>query len=367
MSTIFHYYNPVRIEFGEGSIQKLSYYLKGRKAILITSNGFSVRGNVAHLLETNKEIVCVYDKVKPNPTLKQVKDFFELGLLEDIEVIVALGGGSVIDFAKAVSFSKKGKFSYKTFYQVLTGIEKDELNYIPIIGIPTTAGTSSELTPWGTIWDDENKVKHSIHTDSLWCETAIYDPELTYSLPKNLTVQTSLDALSHSLESIWNSNRNPLSEQYAIEAIKIIISNLELLSKDLSNKELRYKMMDASMKSGLAFSNTQTSIAHAMSYYLTLHHKIPHGIAASITLADITKIALKEKYIAPTLYQALGQQPSEVLVELFNKLDISTSLYFYGVEKSELVSIKESLLATDRIKNSIVDVDELFELFNNKY
>lgn len=353
----FHYYNPVRIEFGEGSIQNLSHYLQGRKALLITSKGFTARGTVQNLLEKHSEIVRVYDQVNPNPTLQQVEDFFELVSMKDFEVIIALGGGSVIDFAKAISFSKDGQYSFDIFYKTLLNGEIDRLKYIPIIGIPTTAGTSSELTPWGTIWDDVNKVKHSIHTDSLWCETAIYDPELTYSLPKDLTIQTGLDALSHSLESIWNCNRNPISEKHAIEAIQSIVHTLPLLAKDLSNKKLRRDMMYASMKSGLAFSNTQTAIAHAMSYYLTLHHNIPHGIAASITLPTILKVALDLEDVSNLLIEALGDKPIEKLLRLFTQLNVSYQLNEYGLDYKAIELLEQSLQTTSRLENSLVNID----------
>jgi len=166
--TDFTYYNPVRIVFGQNKIKELSLYLKQRKALLITSRGFTERGVVKELLSEHPLIKRVYDQVPPNPTLQSVENFYSEMDLDGIEVIVALGGGSVIDFAKAVSFSKDDEYSYSLFKRVLLGHEDDStLNYVPIVAIPTTAGTSSEITPWGTIWDDINKMKYSIHTDFL--------------------------------------------------------------------------------------------------------------------------------------------------------------------------------------------------------
>src|SRR5699024_9920605 len=122
-------------------------------------------------------------------------------------VIVAVGGGSVIDISKALSiyFDTTNERAIERIEAMLVdGKSYTDIQYKPIIAVPTTAGTGSEVTPWGTIWDDINKKKFSIHTDELWCEVALCDPSLTVTLPKELTVQTGLDALSHSLESLWN-------------------------------------------------------------------------------------------------------------------------------------------------------------------
>lgn len=361
MTRSFNYYNPVQIDFSEGSVQRLPHYLKGRKALLVTSQSFTSRGVVEDIQRRNTTIIDVYDQVKPNPTLNEVALFFESFSMESFEVIIALGGGSVLDFAKAISLSSSGNYSYQIFHRVLLGEEVKEIESLPIIGIPTTAGTSSELTPWGTIWDDVNKVKHSIYTEELWCEVAIYDPKLTYSLPRDITIQTGLDALSHSLESIWNRNRNPISDKHAIEAIHIIIRDLPLLAEDLNNPCLRSNLMYASMRAGLAFSNTQTAIAHAMSYYLTLHHKIPHGIAASITLPTIASAALFHKEVSAILKEVLGENPAAALKGVFRQLDVSIDLGTYGLDHSAMEAMRDSLEGTDRTKNSLISVDSVFK------
>ena len=110
---------------------------------------------------------------------------------------------------------------------------------IDLISIPTTAGTGSELTCWATIWDEENQRKHSLIHQSLFSKLSIFDSELTLSLPKKITIETSLDAMSHSFESIWNINSNPVSNIHARNSINIILKNLPLLVKDLKNIKLR--------------------------------------------------------------------------------------------------------------------------------
>ncbi len=356
----FQYYNPVRVVFGVGSLGRLPEILKDRKTLLVTSSGFQSRGVVAKIKST-APIVQVIDCVQPNPTINHVKELYSQLDFRTFDVIVALGGGSVIDTAKALSiYSEQENFSIveKILFGERTGMESD-IQYKKVIAIPTTAGTGSEVTPWGTIWDDTNKKKYSIHTENLWCETAICDPLLSISLPRNLTIQTGLDALSHSLESIWNKNSNPISRMYAVQAAKTICYSLPKLEKDLQNVEFRAEMMEATLKAGLAFSNTQTAIAHAMSYYMTLHKEIPHGIAASITLPDIVEVAMED--YGEVMNDIFGENPKEQLLQFFRELHVSTSYPSYGLGKDDFDCIRDSLKLTPRANNSTVNIEVLFD------
>ena len=179
------------------------------------------------------------------------------------------------------------------FEKTIQYLEKKTSDFEPskidLISIPTTAGTGSELTCWATIWDEENQRKHSLIHPSLFSKISIFDSNLTLSLPKKITIETSLDAMSHSFESIWNINSNPVSNIHARNSIGIILKNLPLLINDLKNLRLREEIMRASMFAGLAFSNTKTAISHSISYPITLKYKIPHGIACSFTLPIILK------------------------------------------------------------------------------
>ena len=145
---------------------------------------------------------------------------------------------------------------------------------IDLITVPTTSGSSSELTCWATIWDKESKKKFSLSHTKLYPKKAIIDPTLLLNKPKQLTISTGLDALSHSMESIWNINANPVSASHAIQASKLVLENLPLLSKDLTNVKLRSNIARACVHAGLAFSNTKTAIAHNLSYPITLNYGI---------------------------------------------------------------------------------------------
>ncbi|MGX3010351.1 phosphonoacetaldehyde reductase [Helicobacter sp. 23-1044] len=221
---------------------------------------------------------------------------------------------------------------------------------IPIYAIPTTSGTSSELTHWATIWDNDAFIKHSLSDEILYPKEAIYDPHLTLSLPRKTTIHTALDALSHSFESIWNNNANPISTHYALNAIEIILRDLVDLSRNLDSLPLRTNIMQASIYAGLAFSNTQTALAHALSYPLTMRFGTPHGLACSFSLPLLLDCLPKSSNA-----NALLSPFKKRLLNLFDKLEISTNPKDYGLDSTFIDEIFATLNA--RAKNGIFDID----------
>ena len=236
---------------------------------------------------------------------------------------------------------------------------KKDYTIIPVISIPTTAGTGSEITPYSTIWDMEEKKKYSLNIPELFPEIAIYDPSLTLTVPKDITIQTGLDALSHSLESIWNKNATPVTLSYAVKSAKLIINNLADLSNDLNNLSLRSNMMMACMYAGMAISNTQTAIAHAMSYHVTSHKGIPHGIACSFTLPMIIdSIVGKYEFIDNALIEIFNEPSSKKIRKLFKRLGVKVDMASYNMFEED---ISRMLLTLDnnRSKNSMIKIKNL--------
>ena len=352
------FYNPVKIEFGRHSLRFLPRFVSNRKALLVTTSGFVKRGLVDEVLSANPTICKVISNIQPNPTIIQVKELKEEIKSIAFDVIIALGGGSVIDVAKALA----PVIEQDSLLEVLENGIPSDVEVKPIIAIPTTSGTGSEVTMWGTIWDDINKLKYSVMDERLYCESAILDPMLHLTIPANITIQTGLDALSHSFESIWNKNKNEVSTLYAKNAINEILEVLPLLVSDLSNVEYRERMLIASYHSGVAFSNTKTSIAHAISYYLTLQKDVPHGIAASILLSRIIKIYMEDTSIDHELNLELVSK----VEDLFNKLNISTRLKDYNITERDLANIENSLHKISRAQNSIINSSILFSILNSE-
>ena len=348
---------PTKIVYGNNELENIDKYINGRKTLLITSQGFVKRGLVDKVKSLTDHIVDVVSEVKSHPEFKDLETTYNKIKSIDFELILAIGGGSVLDASKffAVQNDKK---EYQFVEDIIKGkVEKKDYKLIPIISIPTTAGTGSEITPWATIWDMDEKKKYSLHLPDLFSEVALYDPSLTLTIPKEITIQTGLDTLSHALESIWNKNANPITLSYAIKSAKLIMDNLVKLSEDLENLEYRDNIMKACMYAGLAFSNTQTAIAHGMSYYITAHKGVDHGIACSFTLPMlIDNVIGKYEFIDDAFREIFGTMSSEPLRQLLKALNVSTKFEDYGISNDELVELQSSLQNNQRAGNSLVKI-----------
>ena len=357
MNQNFVYHMPTKIVFGEDSLNDIDKYINGRKTLLITSSGFIKRGLLEKLKTLTSCIVDVICEVKSHPQFEDLEKLYTKIHTIDFELILAIGGGSVLDASKFFSVyheSKKARF----VSDLIKGkIAKENYKLIPIISVPTTAGTGSEITPWATIWDMNEKKKYSLHLPELFSQIALYDSNLTLSIPKDITIQTGLDTLSHALESIWNKNANPITVDYAIKSAKLVMKYLPLLVNDLQNLAYRTHILQACMYAGLAFSNTQTALAHAMSYYITTHKNIDHGIACSFTLPMlIDSVIGKYAFIDTALIDIFGELSSNKLREMLNTLHISTYFSDYDISENELEELKDSLCNNQRSKNSLVEL-----------
>ncbi|CAA6812491.1 MAG: Alcohol dehydrogenase (EC [uncultured Sulfurovum sp.] len=353
----FSYSMPTKIVYGIDKLSDIDTYIDGRKTLLITSEGFVKRGLVDRLNALTKDIVGVISEVKSHPEFKDLESTYNKIREIDFDIILAIGGGSVLDASKFFSVQNDQK-EYQFVEDIIKAkIEKKGYEVVPIISVPTTSGTGSEVTPWATIWDMDEKKKYSLHLPELFSEVALYDPVLTLSVPKDITIQTGLDTLSHALESIWNKNANPITINYAIQSSKLVMDNLVKLSTDLENLEYRNNIMKACMYAGLAFSNTQTAIAHGMSYYITAHKGVDHGIACSFTLPLlIDNIIGKYPFIDKALVDIFGELSSRKLREVLAELGISTEFGEYGITNHELALLQDSLKNNQRADNSLVSL-----------
>lgn len=281
------YKNPVKIMFGNGHFLTLPAMIAGRSYALVTYPDSPFEDLTAQLVAKAGKPEVIINDITPNPDISLLADqsarFADLA--EIPEIIVALGGGSVIDSAKVFA-AAAGDFS-KVLHFLQTKTGEEALSAVPIIAVPTTAGTGSEVTCWATVWDEENGRKFSLEREALYSEVALIDPALMLGKSYDLTLVTALDALSHSIESIWNVNANPVSARHAVAAARAILRDLPKLLDDLANLDLRSSIAEASLNAGLAFSNTKTAIAHNISYPITLEWGVQHGIACSFTLPTI--------------------------------------------------------------------------------
>jgi alcohol dehydrogenase len=282
--------NPVAVYSGDEGVETLAALLAHRDYLLVTSAGWPQREVPRRIAAACGAPVAVIDTIRENPALA------ELTALEPVTAplqgrplaIVALGGGSVIDAAKAVAVALAPEGGMGTVEKTVLGTDAlpDVLSLPPLYCLPTTAGTGSEVTRTATVWDRESGAKYSLADDRLYPTAAVLDPALTASAPPALTLATALDALSHAMEAVWNVNHNPVSDAFATAAIARVKRNLPraVAQPDLG---VRRELQHAALLAGLAISSTRTALAHSISYPLTARFGLRHGLAVSFTLPDV--------------------------------------------------------------------------------
>lgn len=358
MSDSWKYTNPVQISFGPGTLKLLKEKLRGRTFCLVTygDNPYFERLSMQVERDAGTPAVVIRD-VEPNPSFvglrTQCKTFGRAKTTP--EVIVALGGGSVIDTAKVLAASGNDFARVQGYLEGQSGAA--ELRSMPIIAVPTTAGTGSEVTSWATVWDTEKKEKYSLARPELYPEHALIDPSLMLGVPHALTLSTGLDALSHALESIWNVNANPVSANHAIFAAREALDTLPLLLNQLDNLSLRARIAKSCLFAGLAFSNTKTALAHSLSYYLTLHHGTVHGIACSFSLPAVMRSVIgRNAECDEALKRIFGpdlERGVDTLDALLARLGVSTRATDYGVSREKWLAVIDDALLGERGRNFI--------------
>ncbi len=353
---MWRYTNPVDVRFGAGVFEQLGAAVAGRSYCLVTYGESAFDALVQRTATLAGKPVAVVRNIGPNPDFATLTQSCSSLLgKEPVAAIVAIGGGSVMDAAKVLAAAGDDFTRVRTFLE--TGKGAGALHATPIIAVPTTAGTGSEVTCWATVWDTDAKKKYSLSHPSLYPTCALVDPLLTLDAPRGVTVSSGLDALSHALESIWNVNANPVSSALAEFAAREVMAHLPLLARDLRNAELRERMARAALFAGLAFSNTRTALAHSLSYHLTLHHGTPHGIACSFTLPMVMRGAIgASRACDETLQRIFGpdlERGARQLDAFLESLDVSTEAASYGIAQTDWNGLIDAAFQGERGRNYI--------------
>ena len=351
------YSNPVEVHFGPGSLNRLETVLRSRDYGLVTYNEPVFAEWTERVAVLAHAPTVIVDNISPNPHFAALSESCALfaRARRTPEVIVALGGGSVIDAAKVLS-AAKGDFDRVRQY-LETGDGAGSLGAVPIIAIPTTAGTGSDVTCWATVWDIETQKKYSLTHPALYPEAAIIDPELTRDLPRDLTIGPALDAMSHALESLWNVNANPVSRTLAVAAAREMLDVLPRLVENLGDIALRSRTARAALFAGLAFSNTRTALAHSLSYPITLRHGVPHGLACSFSLPMVMRGVIgTDPDCDGALRDIFGpdlEAGAERLAGFLTGLGVSLDPADYGIGEAQWDELIDLAFASERGKNFI--------------
>jgi alcohol dehydrogenase class IV len=287
----FQFEIKTRLHFGRGKLNILGEEASNmhfNKCLIVTDNNINKLGYVDNiiklLLKTGIKSI-VYSGVNKEPNDKHVDEGLQKYKEQNCNGIIAIGGGSVMDAAKAIAViaNNVGHISdYRGFNKIPTP-------KVPLIAIPTTAGTGSEVTRAFGLTDTRTNTKLVIIDPTVAPEVAIDDPELIISLPKNKTAETGIDALTHAIEAYISKNANPISSLLSIQAIKIIGDNILKTWEDGSDIDARENMLLGQFLAGMAVANAGVCLVHGMGRPLGLHFDVPHGLANAILLPIVMK------------------------------------------------------------------------------
>jgi alcohol dehydrogenase len=349
--------SPVHLVFGAGSLSQLSQLVPWRSILVVTTPGAAKRGTIGKIRELLRDReVTVYDAVAPQPQLNALEEAARKIKVRAYEGIVAIGGGSVIDTAKAFSYLLNAD-SQGLRPHLERGVPLPPIALLPVLAVPTTAGTGAEVTPFATVWDATAQKKYSLASPELYPQIALLDPELTLSASMDLTLSTGLDALCQGLESLWSRSANPVAMSLARRAVSISLQFLPSAVDDLDNLDLRTRMMEASLLAGLAIASTKTTLSHSISYPLTLHFGVPHGLACAFTIAQVLRFnAESEEGRLQEIVLALGFDTADGLAQrLEDILEQTGALKWLATlipPKSDLLAIAPQAMAPGRADNN---------------
>lgn len=286
---------PVKLVFGSGKRNDLAKYIDeigGSRGVLVCGNSFCKNGVADEFLRLGGgKIVEIFSDIRPNPTTDNVNDCVRLMREVDADFAVALGGGSPMDCCKAACAIARGDDNIEPYHSLGKPISAKEA--IPMIAVTTTSGTASEVTNISVLTDINQNLKQPMNDPAMYPKIAVIDPELTLTVPPQVTASTGLDVLSHAIESYWSTLNQPICSACSIYAVRLVFEWLEKAYTEPENLTAREKMAEASIVAGVAFSHPRTTGSHACSFPLTNIYGIPHGEACAFTLDYFVKFNAK--------------------------------------------------------------------------
>jgi alcohol dehydrogenase class IV len=330
---------PGRIIFGNGSIQKLSTVLPPEvKKIMLTAGKHALKNG---LIEQLEEILGDYDLtvvtgITPEPPLEEVDALLEKGRSDKTDTVVAVGGGSVIDAAKAAAclIPKKGKAA-DYFY----GKKEIKQKGLFFVAVPTTAGTGAEITKNSVLTDSNAKIKKSIRHHTMVPDVAIIDPELTLSSPPALTAASGLDAFTQAVESYISGKSTPVSRSLAITAVKKIFKNLPRTYSNPNDIDARKEMAEGSMITAMAFAQSGLGAVHGIAHPLGSLLNVPHGQACATLLQPVLEWNMpkcRERYsdLATACETNSPEGFIQAVAELRRKTDTASDFKKFGLSNA---------------------------------
>ena len=366
--------------FGVGSRRRVGFYaqnMMARKVFIVSDAGVIAAGWLkdvqADLAELGIDSV-VFKELTPNPKDYEVMAGAELYARERCDVIVALGGGSVIDCAKAIGVVHTNQIDVRQF----EGIDQIELPGPPVICIPTTAGTAADVSQFCIIVNSDERYKMAIISKTVVPDVALIDPETTTTMAPYLTACTGLDTLTHAIEAYVSTASSPVVDVHAMAAIRLVWNNLEQAVHSPSQVAARENMLLASLQAGLAFSNASLGAVHALAHSLGGYLDLPHGECNALLLEHVTRFNMGA---APERFRQIGEamgidargmsdhelsrRITEALSALRKRVGIVDALAARGVRAGDIPelavhAINDACIVTNPRRVAVGDVKSIY-------
>jgi len=356
---LYEILKPGKLIAGENSITlipKEVKLLKGTYPLIVTDPGIAKSGLLNRLIsifDAEKIKYKIFSEVESDPDISVMEKGKEVASEEQHDIIITFGGGSSIDTGKVISFLVKNEGRVRDYFGFVT-FKNDP---IPIIAVPTTAGTGSEATLVAIVTDKENKIKLPIRSPQLLPKVVILDPTLLSSLPTEFIVYPGIDAFSHAIESFISLRSNLFTEHLSLTAIKLIYSTLIPFKENPKNTELGLRMLYGSYLAGTSFANASLTAVHALAHPIGSHYHLPHGLTCAFFLSRVlreNKDATLDKYVI--LYESLGFERKalskedcadrfiEAVEEFMKRLGVPNNLSSIGIKHKVLPEMIEDAM-----------------------
>lgn len=351
----FNYFMPTKLVFQEHAIESVKEYVTalGFQKPMIITDAFLAKTAFGKGLIASLPQAILFCEVEIDPSIESVDACALLCRQQKCDGIVVLGGGSCIDTAKGCSVMAKATGSVRSFLDGTSDKKEVPNDCLPILAIPTTSGTGSEVSQYAVISDRKTLRKDSISSPHIYPKVAILDPTLTLELPRNATIYTGLDVFSHALESLLSKINNPLTDILAFEAIRLVLTYLPKCVESPTVIEARKQMMFASTLAGIAMSHCCGTLPHGMGCPLSGHYQVPHGLAVGVLQKHALQTMGKEsdaicyrimKYLDPRYDKPQGDAKEDLISRidaLFEQVNCPSDLESFHLKKEGISRMVE--------------------------
>jgi alcohol dehydrogenase class IV len=350
---------PSNIVIRGGCSQRLGEIARAiglARIILVTDQYMFENGPVKTLVRSLEDAgidTAIYSGVQPDPTDKNIDEALSILRDHSADGVVAVGGGSPIDAAKGVAVMATNQGTISDY----AGYDRIEQVGLPIIAVPTTAGSGSEVTRATVITDTSRNIKMAIYDDSLMPRVALVDYLLTMTMPRDLTAHVGIDSLVHAIEAYVSTQASVFSDMYAIEAAHLISRNLRTVFHEPDNEVAREEMMFGATLAGMAFSNSSVALVHGMSRPIGAHFHVTHGLSNALLFPAVTRFsvdAAHSRYATIAREMGLADYSSseeESITHLLNELEALN-------EELEIPSLRDLGIKPDQFESALVPMAE---------